>query len=191
MDQEADAGDDENHHAGKRIEQEAPVGNKIRKTPAGHLHRAGRHHSKQDQLDDALVWRYGKNCRTAPSCVNERQAHAADAENTDAGFGSARANKKHQRRGGQREKRNQPEMRQESIRWASWTFRSCRSYSESRGGYHFNKSISSAKNRFAVAEERDDDAKPYGGFRSRIGNDEKRENLPRHIAVQSWKMPPD
>src|SRR5260370_37902892 len=72
--------------------------------------------------------------------VDERQTHAADAEHADDGLREPLSKEKHQRRGRERQQRDQPEMIEKVARRRHASFIS--SFLSSR--YHFNKSISSA-----------------------------------------------
>ena len=57
VDQETDAGDDENHHGGERVEQEAPVGDEIREAAVEHVERHGGEPFEEDVDRDAIVLR--------------------------------------------------------------------------------------------------------------------------------------
>ncbi len=55
VNQEADAGDDEDHDAGKRIEKESPIGHEANGVATGHLHRARSQPFEHDLLGDAML----------------------------------------------------------------------------------------------------------------------------------------
>src|SRR6266702_7519055 len=86
VDQEADKSDDDDHYAGKRVEEVAPVGDEVHDA-CGSWHGAGSDPLKQNLLVSALRGREGEKSEYGAECVKEREKHTADAEEIDGFFG--------------------------------------------------------------------------------------------------------
>jgi hypothetical protein len=114
MDEEADAGDDENHHARQRIEQIAPIGEERDGTAdGGNLARGDPF--EQNLLKDALAWIEAEKSQSGARGVKKGKKHAAYTEEVDRLFRKEAANEEHERGGNQRKERDEPKMLEEIV----------------------------------------------------------------------------
>jgi len=72
MNQEADSGHDENHHAGERVEKKSPVRHESHEVPARHLHRARRQPFEQNLLGHTMLRIRGQQLKNRPHRANKR-----------------------------------------------------------------------------------------------------------------------
>ena len=114
VDEEADASDHEDHHAGKRVEQVAPIGDERDGTTDGG-NRAGRDPFKKNLLKDALAGIESEKRKGSTGGVQEREKHAAHAEKVDGALRKKAAEEKHESSADEREKWDQPEVLEEIV----------------------------------------------------------------------------
>ena len=94
VDEESDAGNDQNHDAGKRIEQIAPIGDERDETSDGR-NRAGADPFKENLLKDTMGWIESEKRKGSTCGVDEGKENTADAEEVDRIFGKETAEEKH------------------------------------------------------------------------------------------------
>ena len=83
VNQEADAGDDEDHNGGERVELEAPVGDEIREAAVEHVERNGGEPFEEDVDRDAIVLREREELQETSGRENKGDENAANAEGVD------------------------------------------------------------------------------------------------------------
>ena len=98
MNDEAYAGDDQHHHAGKRIEQHPPVGDKAHHFARARIHRPGGHPLEQDFLEDTMLGIGAEQLQYGAQRENEGQQHAADAQHAYGAVLQTPSNEQHQSR---------------------------------------------------------------------------------------------
>ena len=78
VNQKSDAGDDENHHRGKRVELKSPVGDEVREAAVEHVIRHGGKPFEQHIDRDAIILRAARAAaRNSADGKNERDENAA------------------------------------------------------------------------------------------------------------------
>src|SRR5258708_5540289 len=96
MDEESDEGDDDDHHAGERIEEITPVGGEIHKA-RGSGHGAGRDPLKKNLLiDSRLICGKREEFKDGASGVQEGEKHATDTKEIHGVFLQTAPQKKHE-----------------------------------------------------------------------------------------------
>ena len=108
VNQKSNAGDDEDHHAGQRIDLKTPVGDEFGNSSVEHVIGAGGNPLEQNLAGDAFTGRLGDELKESAYGKDKGKENAAGAKPADDVIAKAPTVEKHHGRCGQREKRNQP-----------------------------------------------------------------------------------